>query len=374
MRLRYVIERDGRLYWQPSTELRRAGWRSERLPDDWAAAAARAQALNAQVDAWRAGQTAREAARDAALGVRPRPRVCPPGSVGALIVDYKSSRWWLDLAARTQREYARVLDAIFDWAGDLPVRAITPRAVQAFHDAMLRAGAREAPHRAAAAVRVLRLLLQVGVRLGYCETNAAARPGLASAPRRRDPQLWTRAELDHMVATADQLGWRSIGTAIVVNAWVGQRVSDLLVAPPIPAEGPWVIRQSKTGRTVALPVGTVPEIVARLAVAGQGTERLLTHDRHGGPWTIYAFDDAFAAVRQAAAATLPSCGRLLFRELRHYAATRLHEAGVDAIGIAAITGHSEQTVRQVLERHYLVRTVRAAEAAFARRVATENTP
>ncbi|MDW8399717.1 MAG: tyrosine-type recombinase/integrase [Acetobacteraceae bacterium] len=135
-----------------------------------------------------------------------------------------------------------------------------------------------------------------------------------------------------------------------------------------------MIRQSKTGRTVALPAATVPEIVARLAAAGQGKERLLVHDRHGGPWTIYAFDDAFAAVRQAAAATMPSCARLLFRELRHYAATRLHEAGVDAIGIAAITGHSEQTVRQVLERHYLVRTVRAAEAAFARRVAAENAP
>jgi integrase len=89
------------------------------------------------------------------------------------------------------------------------------------------------------------------------------------------------------------------------------------------------------------------------------------------PWTIWSFDDVFAAVRAAAAATMPSCARLQFRELRHFAATRLHESGVDDLGVAAITGHAAQTVRQVLERHYLVRTTKAAELALARRVAAE---
>lgn len=377
MRIRFMIERDGRLYWQPSTELRRQGWRIERLPDDWAAAVARAQALNRQVDAWRAHERPPAEAAEATVAVRPRPKLAPPGSVGALIVDYKASRWWQHLRPKTMREYGWALDAIIDWAGDLPARAITPAAVQAFHDALARRGGKATPHRAAAAVRVLRLLLQVGIRLGYLDHNPAARPGLTAAPRRREPQLWTAAELAHMVATADALGWHSIGTAMVVNAWVGQRVSDLLAAPPIPAEGPWVIRQSKTGRQVALPARQVPAIVARLEAeaarpgAMASPTHLLVHDRTGRPWTIYTFDDVFAAVRARAAETMPSCARLQFREMRHYAATRLHEAGVDDLGVAAITGHSAQTVRQVLERHYLVRTTRAAEIALARRVAAE---
>jgi integrase len=385
MRIRFMIERDGRLYWQPSTELRREGWRIERLAEDWAAAVARAQALNRQVDAWRAGRAPPAEAAEAAAPVRPRPRVAPPGSVGALIADYKASRWHQDLRPKTRREYGWALDAIVDWAGDLPARAITPAAVQAFHQAMGqrvverdgRRVRRTTPHRAAAAVRVLRLVLQVGIRLGYLDTNPAARPGLTTAPRAREPQLWTAAELAHMVATADRLGWISIGTAIVVNGYVGQRVSDLLAAPPIPAEGPWLLPQSKTGRTVALPARLVPAIVERIeAVAARpgalaSPTHLLLHDRTGKPWSIYTFDDAFAAVRQAAAETMPSCARLQFRELRHYAATRLHESGVDDLGVAAITGHSAQTVRQVLERHYLVRTARAAEVALARRVAAE---
>lgn len=385
MRIRFMIERGGRLYWQPSTELRREGWRLERLAEDWAAAVARAQALNRQVDAWRAGRQAPVEAAEAAVTVRRRPPVAPPGSVGALIADYKASRWHQDLRPKTRRDYGWALDAVADWAGDLPARALTPAAVQAFHQAMGqrvieqdgRRMTRETPHRAAAAVRVLRLVLQVGIRLGYLESNPAARPGLTAAPRRREPQLWTAGELAHMVATADRLGWVSLGTAIVVNGYVGQRVSDLLAAPPIPAEGSWLLRQSKTGRAVALPARLVPAISARLeAVAARpGTlsspTHLLLHDRTGRPWSIYAFDDAFAAVRAAAAAAMPSCARLQFRELRHYAATRLHESGVDDLGVAAITGHSAQTVRQVLERHYLVRTARAAEAALARRIAAE---
>lgn len=381
MRIRHVIERDGRLYWQPSTALRRAGWRPERLPDDWAAAAARAQALNAQVDAWRLGSRPPAEAVEATRTVRPRRPLAPPGSIAALIGDYKASRWYTELRTRTQKEYAWALDAIAHWAGDVPARAITPAAVQAFHDGLARrvverGGVRtvkHTPHRAAAAVRVLRLLLQVGIRLGYLVTNPAARPGLSTAPRAREPQLWTAAEVEHVVATADRLGWRSLGTAVVVNSWIGQRVADLLAAPPPPADGPWLIRQSKTRRVVALPASAVPAIAARLAEApSRSPTHFLVHDRTERPWTIWSFDDVFAAVRAEAARTMPGCARLLFRELRHYAVTRLHEAGVDDLGVASITGHSAHTVRQVLERHYLVRTTAAAERALAQRVAAES--
>ena len=58
----YLVARPGRdratrYYWQPSTALRKLGWRPERLPDDLATTAvARAKTLNAQLDAWRRGE------------------------------------------------------------------------------------------------------------------------------------------------------------------------------------------------------------------------------------------------------------------------------------------------------------------------------
>jgi hypothetical protein len=398
MRIRHFVTRAGRgeaarHYWQPSSELRRAGWRPERLPDELGAAIARAEVLNADVDAWREGR----AAPGAPAAVKRRARVAPPGSMAALIEDYRRSEWWRKLAPRTRKDYEWCLDLIRDWAGDEPVRWVTPPAVLAFHDAQARRteqqGRRrvvvETPAKAAAAVRVLRLLLQVGVRLGYCATNAAARPGIA-VRRQREPRLWSAEEVRHMAAVADALGWRSMGTAILLNAWIGQRVSDVLALPPWRAEtGVLALAQGKTKRRVALPVHLVPHLVERLRAevgrAGVASPtHLLLHDRTGQPWRLSTFEHVFAEVREAASRGLPaeggraalppmpSCTELLFRELRHAAVTRLHEAGVDELGISGITGHTPQSVRMILDRHYLVRTERAAERAFRQRLAAED--
>lgn len=395
MRIRFLIVKPGaagpRFYWQPSRELRAAGWRLMRLPDDAAEAAAKAEALNAEVDAWRRGESAPHAPPAVA-----RRRQVAPWSVAALIRDYRASRWWQKLAPATRRHYAWALEAIEDWAGDMPARAITPPAVQAWHDSLCRRvegrgrGRRvvETPAKAAAALRVLRLLLQVGVRLGYLSQNPASRPGLVLR-RQREPVLWRPEQVAHMVAVADALGWRSVGTAILLNAWIGQRVSDVLALPPwSPEAGSLVLRQGKTGRRVALPIHLVPALVERLRAeatrpgAVRSATHLLLHDRTGRPWQLSTFEHVFAEVREAAVRGLPAaglppmpeCARLLFRELRHTAVTRLHEAGVDDLGIAGITGHTPGSVRAVLDRHYLVRTERAAAEAFRRRMETENRP
>jgi hypothetical protein len=249
MKIRHLVARDNadgtrRFYWQPSSPLRAEGWNTERLPDEQAAAIARAELLNADVDAWRKG----EASPSAPPAVKARARKAPPGTVSALIADYKASRFWTKLAvSTTRRSYEWALDAIEAWAGDQPARGITAPAVQAFYEAQLRRVEQqgrkkvviETPAKAAAAVRVLRLLLQVGVRLGYLTSNPASRPGI-SLTRKRDPLPWSPDQVLHMAAVADRLGWRSIGTAMILNSWIGQREGDVLTLPPsrVEAEAP----------------------------------------------------------------------------------------------------------------------------------------
>lgn len=398
LKVRHLVVKPGRAggarhYWQPSAELRAEGWRAERLPADLTAAIARAEVLNADVDAWRRG----EPAASAPAAARSRGKRHAPGSVAALIADYRRSRWWTALAARTRSEYGWALDMIEAWAGDQPARAITPPAVQAFYESQLRrvegTGRQrrviETPAKAAAAVRVLRLLLQVGVRLGYLAVNPAAKPGI-SLTRQREPVLWSPEAVTHMAAVADRLGWRSVGTAILLNAWCGQREADVLALPPWRAEaGALVLRQDKTKRRVALPVHLVPHLVARLEAEAARTDavasltHLLLHDRTGRPWNEHTFRHVFAEIRAAATRGLPAegdapelpampaCDALRFMELRHTAVTRLHEAGVDEQGIAGITGHAPGSVRAILDRHYLVRTSKAAERAFRARLQAE---
>lgn len=417
MKIRHLVTKSsgGRAvhYWQPSAELRAAGWQPYRLPADLPAAVAKAEALNIEVDSWRRGEVSPNAPAAAAL----RGKRAAAGTVEALIVDYKASRFWLKLAPRTREEYGWCLELIATWAGDMPARGITPPAVQAFYAAQLRrvegAGrARrviETPAKAAAVIRVLRLLLGVGERLGYLPagSNPAAKPGL-EVRRQRDPMLWAPAAVLHMAAAADRMGWRSIGTAVLLNEWMGQREGDILGLPPWSlADGALVLQQGKTRRRVALPVHLVPHLVARLQGeaqraqdaaaagvvvqlgarrgAGVGAAVMLRHEGTGGKWNDNTFRHVFADIRAAAASgipaddarglpalpSMPECARLRFMELRHTAVTRLHEAGVDELGIASITGHTPGSVRAILDRHYLIRTAKAAEGAFRKRLAAE---
>jgi integrase len=386
-----------RFYWQPSADLRAGGWRVQPLGRDHAAAIEKAESLNAEVDAWRAG----EAAPNAPPTAHRKRRAAAPGSVEALVDAYKASRFWTKLAPKTRQQYAWCMDLIVAWAGDQPARGITPPAVQAFYESQMRrvegkGKARrviETPAKAAAAVRVLRLLLQAGVRLGYVASNAALRPGLI-VRRQREPRIWTPAEVAHMAAAADLLGWRSIGTAILLNDWIGQREGDVLTLPPWKVEAeslriePNKTRHS-TGRKVVLPLHLVPHLVARLKGERErpgavlSHEFLLLHEGTGAAWNEHTFRHVFASIRAAAAAgiagadgapplaPMPSCADLRFMELRHTAVTTLHAAGCDALMISRITGHSPKTAQTIMDKHYLGESEEGAANAFRRRLAKE---
>lgn len=401
LKVRYLTERPGpmgpRFFWQPAAAMRAQGWKLVRLPDGFAQAVAAAEDLNARLDAWRAGTGEGPEGAPAKGQAAKAPRATA-GSVDALICAYRASRFWLGLAPKTQKGYAWCLAEISTWAGDAPATAITPALVERLYQRLKVSGQgprKETPAKAAAVIRVLRLLLEAGRRLEvrpgvpYVTGNAAARPGL-TVQRQREPRLWSAEDIAAMVAAADRLGWRSVGTAILLNSWIGQRQGDVLALPRWDvAAGALVFRQGKTRRRVSLPVHLVPALVERLVAeaarpgALQSPTHALLHEGTGKPWHRDTFGHVFAEVRAAAAAGLPakddlpalearaSCAGLWFMELRHTAVTRLHEAGVDALGIASITGHTEAGVSAILGRHYLVRTARAAERAFSRRIEAE---
>lgn len=94
-----------------------------------------------------------------------------------------------------------------------------------------------------------------------------------------------------MAACADALGWRSVGTAILLNEWIGQREGDVLALPrPDASDGTLAFRQGKRHRRVALPVHLVGHLVARLRAEGAHPgavlhpARLLLRDDTGRPW------------------------------------------------------------------------------------------
>lgn len=238
-------------------------------------------------------------------------RKLPAGSIAALRHDYERSRFWAKLSDASKRDYKRHLDQIETWAGDAPAAAISAPLVERYYQSETK---RRGPAAAAATVRVLRWLLGVGIKLGYVSTNAAAEPDL-DVQKRGESRLWEPEDIDARL-------------------------------------------EAEASRE-----GTI-----------QSATHLLVNDRTARPWTEDAFKKASAEVRAAAAKNHPACGDLWFMELRHSAITRLHETGVDALDIAAISGHAASSVTALLDKHYLICSAKQAEGAFQRRLAAEGAP
>lgn len=396
LRIPYMVAKgpDGGapFYWQPSGTLRKAGFRPERLPDEITAAMDRARALNLRHGVGK-GVTIAEATP---------PSPAARGSIDNLILAYKRSQHFLTLAPATKRSYRQALDRISQWMGDKRPSAITPSLVHKLYAGL----AKRAPVFAHLIVRVGRRLWSAGRLIGLVgDANPWARQSLPTPPK--SGLCWPREAVDAFVAAADALGHHSMGTAVMLNEWLGQREADLLRIPrSIAATGEVPLRQNKTLANVRLPVGMVPHLVARVAqeIARQDARNvastsLIVSEATGRPYRADHFRHLFAEIRDVAAhgdeelsiaarptfevdflvpeatETDPDAFRinfeqLQFRHLRHTAVVRMAEAGVDMLLIAAVTGHSEHSVGQIM-KHYAVKTGRMARAAFERRLTHE---
>lgn len=410
--VRYLTIRPGkgdelpRYFWQPSGKLRAQGWGLQRIPLNWAefsdpqqlenAAVARAQELNEELDTTRAA---------AGLSLTRPAAPVSTRTLGDLIKLYQASGNFTKLAASTQRGYRQSMLKLEDWAADVPVRAIDTVRIQ-----RLKAGLAATPSFANAVVRVLRLLLAFGRHQGWLVNNPAERPGLVAT----DPAglIWPRAAVEQFVATADGMKLFAMGTAVLLNEWLGQRQGDIIRMPRAALRlggGTLIVRQSKGGRKkagVSLPLGMVKPLADRLAAElARHAERdarpgaipavtIVVSEATGKAYKLDNFRHVFARVRAKMAATTPwfevdylMPGRdmadpdafriytedLTFMHLRHTAVTRLAEAGCDTPLISSVSGHAQASVQQIMER-YMVRTAQMARVAFQRRIDAEAPP
>ena len=348
-----------RYYWEPSRALRRLGFCTQRVPKDRraivdertlrAAAIAEAAQLNRFAE-----QKLAVAALDQEGSDQPRPPVIsPPHTIDELIRRYVSSEFYAGLQASTKRGYDQCLEQISKWAGTAPVMVIDWERIS-----KLAASMTSTPSYRNHVLRILRLLLNYAVRIGWLLTNPCLRPPLA--PIERSGLVWPREAVDAFVATADAMGNWSVGTAVVVNEWLGQRQGDVLrLTRGLLRDGVLLIRQGKTGAQLALPYGRVPHVRERLEhelarIDAQPWRirplELIVDESQGRRYTADRFRSVFGRVRAATAGSHPifhtdfiQPGRamdhpdalrlemtsLTFQHLRHTAVTRLAEAGCD---------------------------------------------
>lgn len=401
LKIRYLIAKPaagGRVkyFWQPSTRLREIGWTAKGPWFDLDTAVREARAENDRLDAWRQGEGPGPTDPNPDIPNAPSLGRSPlPGTFDHLVATYKQSRFYLHCAASTRYSYDENLDILSQWCGDAQVGSLTTKRIEDFYTTLAAATPSKAHH----LVGMLSIVLGCARRLyppehpGYLEHNPARE-------LRREGQpggglLIPREAVGLMVEAADRMGRHSIGDAILLNEWIGQRRGDVLDLPrSIYRNGTVTLTQRKTGARVQLPIHIVPHIAARLEAAIRRAEAndvastfLIVSEETGTRYESSNFKKWYARIRDAATAKWPALPKtwedqdwletdpadwvplkaFTFKDLRHTAVTRLAEANVSVPLIASITGHTITRVQQIIDR-YMVRTTAMAETAFRMRL------
>lgn len=343
LKVRHLVKAAGHYYWQPTTALRQQGWKARRLPDSLEAAIAEAEKINGELDKWRLGNT------DVSI-------VPVINSVSALIAAYKLSSNYTKLADNTREGYDHSLALIEKWAGNVPLEGVTRKAMKDFFEKL----SKRSEYTANATIRVLRLLFNFAVDRGDLLINPASRPGLLNlAPR---DEVWTIEEIYKAVEVADERGYKNIGTAIMIAAFMAQREGDILKLNWSDYQsGAFLIRQNKTGAYIAVPVH--PLLKQRLDTCAHRTGLVVRSDLTGKQYTKDAFCKRFDIIRREVCKEIPAFKRCKFMDLRRTAIVRLAEAGCTEAQISAVSGHKIDTCRRILET-YLPRNSTMAKAAI----------
>lgn len=325
-------------YWIPTPALIAAGFAIRRLPDNRVEAIARAEQLNAELDAWREQGTAPAAIR--------------AGTVAAIDLEFQADDDFRRLAPRTQDDYLRCIQPALAWCGDQPIQALTRRAVKAWYR-MQRETRGQANSRNAMAA--LRRLLSYAVSESHIADNPAMHIKI-TAPSERH-RVWTVAERDAFIAAAHAHQRPSMAAAVMLGWCLGQRPADLRTLSWGAVDGSTVaIRQAKTGALVRVPM--LPELRALLADLPRVSTQIVVSETTQRPYQESAFQHLFAEIRQRAG--LPA--DLQFRDLRRTMATALGAAGCSEQQIRAITGHRSGQMLKI----YVRPDDATAEAAMAR--------
>jgi integrase len=300
---------------------------------------------------------------------RARPPTASSDSFAELVVKYKNSEVFKQLADRTQSEYGRILQAVETEFGTLPSSGLDdPDIVRDFleyQDAVSKAsGAREADNRLSVTSAMLtwakdRTYVKYNHLRGFKRLHYVDRSEIIWLP-------------EHVLAFMDKAE-PELQPALILAAHTALRESDLLKLKwSAYRDRCLTVRISKSrrkrgnGRLVEIPC--TKTLCRMLDKMPRHSDYILT-TRTKRPFKIRYFSRLWhetmvaANIHEIMLEGLERPVALHFNDLRGTAITLLSEAGCTPQEIATITGHSLKYVNNILEK-YLARTKGLARRAI----------
>lgn len=352
-----VQVRKGRVFWEPSASLRKAGYKSQALGPLHPDALNQADELNDAADLFLAGEQARRPAA---------------GTLAQAIEKYKVSTDFTEgLGIRTQRDSARHLERAKSVMGSDRLDQITTHKIKAWHKDLAKKSQSDARNSLAA----LRAALTWAVDEELIGSNPAL--GTKAAPQNKRKRVATRDELWAMIQTADRMGLPSVAAVALTAVATMQRVNDTLsLTRRQIKDGVLFLTQSKTG--VELSFRLHPLVVDRLGPLPDQDVALFPNEHTRRAYQIRAFERAWSKVRDTAAENMPSLlgqdpdvcepvlkGKLNAGDLRRSGMVWAAEAGTGINQICSVSGHTLQKGYEILET-YMPRQRIFADQAIGR--------
>jgi integrase len=290
------------------------------------------------------------ASYNAAIATRPTHR--KGETLESLVDSYLDSQDFDTKRDRTKADYRKLAKIIVAEFGDMPIKLLGDKRARGEFLEWRDRLAKKSPRQADYAFAVLALILAWAKDRGSIDTNPCEKAGKVYSAARAD-KVWRPDDEAAFLKIASP----ALSLAFHMAIWTGQRQGDLLALPWSAYDGSAIrLRQSKTGRSVVVPLGAPLRTV--LAHTPRRSETILT-TQAGTTWT----SDGFSASWRKAALKAGIVG-LTFHDLRGTAVLRLALAGCTVPEIATITGHSIKDVQSILDANYFHRDVALAESGI----------
>ncbi len=274
------------------------------------------------------------------------------GTLQGVLNGFQESSDWDDLAARTQKDYAKLIKIIEAKFGTFPISGLSDRRSKgiflSWRDERAKASRRQADY----GWQVLARILSWAMGRGLVPANPCEKGGRVYRGNRAD-KIWTLDDEAAFLASAKP----NLQLALIIALWTGQRQGDLLRLSWTQYDGRVIrLQQGKTGARVVIPVGEPLRL--RLDPIKRRDGNILVN-LEGEAWTEDGFRSSWAKAFKKA-----GLSGVTFNDTRGTAVTRLALAGCTEAEIATITGHSLRDVRSILDAHYLHRDPKLAENAI----------
>lgn len=269
----------------------------------------------------------------------------------ALIRSYHKSSRYKNLKPRTALDYDKYTAFLKDRLGSLnPVHLRRKDVIR------LRDHNAEKPYFANYAVKVIRILMEHCIDLGWRTDNPAK--GVSLLMVRSDPRLPWPPSLIKAFRDVAPLGTRE-RLLMELCLGTGQRIGDVLKMRWSDIEdGGISVKQSKTGKLLWVPI--VPALQEVLNAAPRQAVYILTNYRATNRWSYRGASQAIRNIREEIGAQ-----NYDIHSWRYNAACELVEAGCSDDLVSAVTGQSPQMV--VHYTRNMRQRVRAMEAQSRRK-------